>query len=379
LPHAAAKATEAAAPEATEAATTASTRCMAGTPTYGYACRKLAQRVPEGSPMLDVRRRQFITLLGGAAVWPFVARAQQPALPLVGFIRDGSADANVRYAGAFRKGLNETGYVEGQNVTVEYHWLQGQHERLPALIADLVRRHVAAFATLGNLPTLAAKAVTATIPIVFGVGDDPVKLGLVASLNRPGGNATGINFFNAELVAKRLGLLRELVPRTTRVAVLVNPANASSTESQLRIVQETAPAIGLQIQILNATTIGEIDAAFAALERERPDALFVAGDAFFVSRAVQFTTLTSRGRIPATYSLRDYVAAGGLMSYGTDFTDAFHQVGVYTGRILKGAKPAELPVVQSTKFELVINLQTARSLGIEVPPGVLSIADEVIE
>jgi ABC-type uncharacterized transport system substrate-binding protein len=327
-----------------------------------------------------MKRREFITLLGGAAAaWPLEADAQQPALPVVGFIRDGSADANARYAAAFRKGLNETGAVEGQNVTVEYHWLEGKHDRLPTLLADLVRRQVAVIATAGNVPTLAAKAATATIPIVFGVGEDPVRLGIVANYARPGGNATGINFFLIEVVPKRLRLLHDLVPKAVRVAVLLNPANASVTESTLRIVQEIAPTIGLQIQILNATTIGEINAAFATLERERPDALFVSGDAFFASRAVQFATLTARGRIPATYSLRDYVAAGGLMSYGTDFTDSFRQVGVYTGKILKGAKPVDLPVVQSTKFEFVINLQTARSLGIEVPPGVLAIADEVIE
>jgi putative ABC transport system substrate-binding protein len=327
-----------------------------------------------------IRRREFMLALGGTVIaWPLAARAQQPAIPVVGFIRDGSAEANVRYMTAFRKGLNETGTVEGQNVTVEYHWLEGQYDRLPALMADLVRRQVAVIATTGNLPTLAAKAATATIPIVFGVGDDPVRLGLVASFARPGGNLTGINFFNAELTAKRLRLLHDLVPKAIRVAVLLNPANASSTETQLRTVQEAAPTIGLQIQILNATTIGEIDAVFATLERERPDALFVAGDAFFVSRAVQFATLTAGGRIPSTYSLRDYVAAGGLMSYGTDFAEAFRQVGVYTGKILKGAKPVELPVVQSTKFEFVINLQTARSLGIEVPPQLLASADEVIE
>jgi ABC-type uncharacterized transport system substrate-binding protein len=327
-----------------------------------------------------VKRREFITLLGGAAAaWPLAARAQQEKMPVIGFIRDGSADANARYTAAFRKGLNETGTVEGQNVTVEYHWLEGQHDRLPALMADLVRRQVAVIATAGNVPTLAAKAATATTPIVFGVGDDPIRLGLVASFARPGGNLTGINFFNAELTAKRLRLLHDLVPKAFRVAVLLNPANASSTESQLRIVQEAAPTIGLQIQILNATTIGEIDAAFATLERERPDALFVAGDAFFVSRAVQFATLTARGRIPATYSLRDYVAVGGLMSYGTDFTEAFRQVGVYTGKILKGAKPADLPVVQSTKFEFVINMQTARALGLEVPAQLLATVDEVIE
>jgi len=327
-----------------------------------------------------MRRREFITLIGGAtAAWPLVARAQQSAMPTVGFIRDGTADASARYVTAFRKGLSEVGVVEGQNVMVEYHWLEGHHDRLPALIADLVRRQVAVMATLGNVPTLAAKGATTTIPIVFGVGDDPVRLGVVESFARPGGNATGINFLNQEVVSKRLRLLHELVPNAVRVAVLANPANASATETALRIVQEAAPTIGLQIQILNATTIGEIDAAFATIERERPDALFVNGDAFFISRAVQFATLTARSRIPASYSLRDYVAVGGLMSYGTDFTEAFRQVGVYTGKILKGAKPADLPVTQSSKFELVINLQTARSLGIELPPGVLSIADEVIE
>jgi putative ABC transport system substrate-binding protein len=326
-----------------------------------------------------MRRREFITLIGGAGAWPFSARAQQPAMPVVGFVRDGSADGSARHVAAFRKGLNETDYVEGQNVTVEYHYLEGQYDRLPALMADLVRRQVAVIATLGYVPTLAAKAATTTIPIVFSIGGDPVQIGLVTSLARPGGNATGINFFNTEVTAKRLRLLHDLVPKAVRIAVLVNPANASTTESTLRDMQVAAPTIGLQIQILNANTIGEIDAAFATLAHERPDALFVAGDAFFVSRAVQLITLTTRDRIPATYSLRDYVAAGGLMSYGTDFADSFHQVGVYTGSILKGARPADLPVRQSTKFEFVINLQTARALGIEVPPGVLSIADEVIE
>ena len=329
-----------------------------------------------------MKRRGFITLLGStvaAVAWPLTARAQQPALPVVAFIREGSADASARFAAAFRKGLNETGYVEGQNVTVGYHWLEGQYDRLPALMADLVRQQVAVIATIGNVTSLAAKAATATIPIVFGVGDDPVKLGLVASLARPGGNATGINFFVQEVVAKRLRLLHELVPKAVRVAVLVNPRNASAAESTLRGVQEAAPAIGLQTQILNASTIGEIDAAFATLARERPDALFVAGDAFFLDRRVQFATLTARDRIPAAYSVREPVAAGGLMSYGTDIADVFRQVGVYTGSILKGAKPADLPVLQSTKFEFVINLQTARALGIEVPPGVISVADEVIE
>jgi putative ABC transport system substrate-binding protein len=329
---------------------------------------------------MKMPRRNFIGLMSSAAAWPLAARAQQPALPAVGFFQGGSADANARNLAAFRKGLNETGYVEGQNVAVEYHWLEGQYDRVPALVADLVRRRVAAIAIPGSLPaTLAAKAATATIPIVFGVPRDPVRLGLVASLARPGGNATGINFFTAEIVAKRLRLLHDLVPKAVRIAVLVNPANASIAESTLREVQEAAPTMGLQIQKLNASTIGEIDAAFVALARDRPDALFVAADGFFAGRAVQFATLTVRNNIPATYGSRDYAAAGGLMSYGTDLADMFRQVGVYTSKILKGAKPADLPVVQSTKFEFVLNLQTARALGIAVPPGVLSIADEVIE
>jgi putative ABC transport system substrate-binding protein len=281
---------------------------------------------------------------------------------------------------AFRKGLNETGYVEGQNVTVVYHWLENQYDLLPALVADLVRRQVAVVATPGDTPaSLAAKAATATIPIVFGVGQDPVKLGLVASLAQPSGNATGINSFNAEVTAKRLRLLHDLVPKAVRVAVLVSPANAPLTESTLREVKEAAPTIGLQIQIFNASTIGEIDAVFSAFARERPDALFVGPNVFFTHRRGQFATLTARDRIPAAYAVREFVEAGGLMSYGTDLGDMFHQVGVYTGSILKGAKPAELPVLQSTKFEFVINLQTARALGIEVPSGLLSIADEVIE
>jgi putative ABC transport system substrate-binding protein len=327
-----------------------------------------------------IARRKFIAALGGTAfAWPFAARAQQPASPVVGFISGGSADAGVRFAAAFRKGLNETGFIEDQNVTVEYHWLEGRYDRLPALMADLVRRQVAVIATHGStVAALAAKAATATIPIVFSVGDDPVQLGLVASLAQPGGNATGINIFSQEVVAKRLRLLHDLVPKAVRVGVLLNPDNVSSATA-LRDVQEAAPTIGLQIQILNATTIGEIDAAFATLAREHSDALFVAPDAFFGSRRGQFATLTARDRIPAAYSQRPYVEAGGLMSYGTDFAEAYHQVAVYTGTILKGTKPADLPVLQSTKFEFVLNLQTARALGIEVPPAVLSIADEVIE
>jgi putative ABC transport system substrate-binding protein len=326
-----------------------------------------------------MRRREFITLFGGAAAWPLAAWAQQPTMPVVAFIRDGSADGAQRYVTAFRKGLNETGYIESQNVTVEYHWLEGQYDRLQALLADLVRRQVAVIATPGTLPARAAKAATATIPIVFAIGEDPVHLGLVASLARPGGNATGINFLVNEVAAKRLRLLHELVPKAVRVAVLVNPGNTAVAESTVREVQKAAPTMGLEIQILNATTIGEIDAAFAIIARERLDALFVAGDAFLVGRRVQLATLTARDRIPSAYATRDPVEAGGLMSYGTDLADSLRQIGVYTGTILKGVKPADLPVVQSTKFEFVINLLTARALGIEVPPGVISIADEVIE
>ena len=327
-----------------------------------------------------MQRREFIILLGGtAAAWPLTARAQQPALPVVAFIRDGTADASARFAAAFRKGLSETGYVEGQNVIVEYHWLEAQYDRLPALMADLARRQVAVIATPGFVPTRAAKAAIETIPIVFGVGEDPVKAGLVASLARPGGNATGINFFVQEVVAKRLRLRHELVPKAVRIAVLVNPGNVAVTESTVREVQKAAPTMGLQIQILNATTITEIDAAFATIAREHLDALFVAPDGLFVGRGVQLATLTARDRIPAAYSVRDPVAVGGLMSYGTDLAEVHRQLGVYTGSILKGAKPADLPVLQSTKFEFVINLQTARALGIEVPPGVISVADEVIE
>jgi putative ABC transport system substrate-binding protein len=327
-----------------------------------------------------MRRRELISLVGAAAAaWPLAARAQQPALPVVGFVNGGSPEVSARYGAAFGKGLSEAGYVDGQNVTVEYHWLEGQYDRMPALVADLVHRQVAVIATPGSdVAALAAKAATATIPIVFGVGEDPVQRGLVASLARPGGNATGINWFVQEVVAKRLRLLHDLVPNAIRVAVLVNPANPTA-ESTLRDVQEAAPTIGLQIQVLNASTIGEIDAAFATLARERPDALFVAPDAFFTSRRVQFATLTVRDRIPAAYAVRELVEAGGLMSYGTDIADMFRQVGIYTGKILKGAKPADLPVLQSTKFDFVINLQTARALGVQVPPGVLSIADEVIE
>ena len=327
-----------------------------------------------------MQRRQFITLLGGAAAWPLAARAQQPAMPVVGVVSGESQETSVRRAGAFRKALNEAGYVEGQNVTVEYHWLDGQYDRLPPLMADLVRRRVAVIAIPGSNPAaLAAKAATTTIPIVFGVGADPVELGLVASLARPGGNATGINFFVADLAAKRLGLLHDLVPKAVRITVLVNPANASSAEATRRDIPEAARAIGLQTQLLNASTSREIEAAFVTIVRDRADALFIAPDGFFLSRRVQFATLATRHGIPAAYSSREAVEAGVLMSYGTNGLDMFRQVGVYTGQILKGAKPADLPVLQSTKFEFVINLQTARALGIEVPNSIQLLADEVIE
>ena len=329
---------------------------------------------------IHIRRREFIFTLGGAAALPLAARAQQAGMPVVGFVSGRSPETSVRHVDAFRKGLSETGYVEGQDVLVEYHWLNGQYDRLPPLMADLVRRRVAVIATPGSTPAArAAKAATTTIPIVFGVGEDPVKLGLVANLARPGGNATGINFFFQEVVSKRLGLLHEMVPKAVRIAVLVNPANAPTAEATLRDLPEAARAIGLQIQVLNASTSREIEAAFATLVRDRVDALFVAPDGFLASRRVQFATLAARYTIPASYSQRDYVEAGGLMSYGSNIADAYRQGGVYTAQILKGAKPADLPVLQSTKFEFVINLQTARALGLEVPNSLQLLADEVIE
>jgi putative ABC transport system substrate-binding protein len=326
-----------------------------------------------------LKRREFIMLLGSAVTWPLAARAQQPAMPVVGFVSSRSLDGSTRHAAAYVKGLGETGYVEGQNVLVEYHWLSGQHDRLPSLMADLVRRRVAVIATLGDPPTLAAKAASATIPIAFGFSTDPVGHGLVASLARPGGNATGINFLQTEVLAKRLGLLHELVPKAVRVAALINPTNPPSAESTLRDVPEAARTIGLQIQILNASTNREIEAAFATIVRNHAEALLVAPDGFFNARRVQFATLAMRYGIPAAYAAREMVEAGGLMSYGTDALEMYRQVGVYTGRLLKGANPADVPVVQSTKLEFVINMQTARALGLDVSNSVQLLADELIE
>jgi putative ABC transport system substrate-binding protein len=327
-----------------------------------------------------VKRRAFITLLGGAAVtWPLAARAQQPATPVIGFLNSASPTTYSHLLGAFRQGLKDSGFNEGENVEIEYRWAENEFDRLPPLARELVRRQVTVIAATGGIHSaLAAKAATSTIPIVFNIGDDPIRLGLVASLARPGGNVTGVNNFIYELLAKRLALLRELVPSAVRVAVLVNPANAQ-TETTLRDVEAAARAASLQIQIAKASTAREIDSAFAALARDRMDALFVPPDPFFISRRIQIVQLAARHVVPATYPVRDFAEAGGLMSYGTNTADAWRQTGVYTGRILKGAKPAELPVVQPTKFELVINAQTARMLDLAVPPSVLATADEVIE
>jgi putative tryptophan/tyrosine transport system substrate-binding protein len=329
---------------------------------------------------VTISRRELIAALGGAAAWPFAARAQQPTMPVIGLLDQRSPDELADRLRGFRQGLRDSGFVEGQNVTIDYRWAENKIDRLPELATDLVRRQVAVIAaTSGISPALAAKAATTTIPIVFIVSDDPVRLGLVASLARPDGNLTGINFFSSELAAKRLELLHELVPAATRVAVLINPANAEYTETTVREVGTAARTIGLKVQVLKASTIREINAAFETFARERPDALFVGHDPLFNGRRTQLVHLATRHAVPASYSARDFVEAGGLMSYGADIADAWRQAGSYVGRILKGAKPADLPVVQSSKFELVINSQTATMLGLTVPPQLLATADEVIE
>jgi ABC-type uncharacterized transport system substrate-binding protein len=328
----------------------------------------------------QLKRRAFISLLGGAAVaWPLAARAQQPAMPVVGFLDLRSPDAMEGRLRGFRQGLRDTGNVEGDNVTIAYRWAENKDDRLPELVTELVRgRSAVIIASGGVAVTVAARAATTTIPILFIVSEDPVRLGLVTSLARPSGNLTGVNFFNTELVAKQLELLRALLPRAAHVAVFVNPASATA-ETTLRDVEPAARAIGLQIQVLRASTSPEIDTAFATFARERPDALFISNDAFLNSRRVQLVQLAAHHRVPAIYSGREYSEIGGLMSYGTNVADAYRQLGVYAGRILKGAKPADLPVVQSSKFELVINHQTARMLGLTVPSTLLALADEVIE
>jgi len=325
-----------------------------------------------------MRRRQFIAGLGSAAAWPVAARAQQP-IPVVGFLSAQSPGTAAPLVNAFRRGLAEAGYADGQNVTIEYRFTEGRIDRLSGMAADLVRRRVSVIASTGSGIAIGAKAATGTIPIVFGVAEDPVKLGLVASINHPGGNATGINFLLVEVGTKRLALLREIVPSAKRIAVLLNPANASNTISARAELDAAASVLGLQVRYYNASSSGEIDTAFVALVRDRADALFIAPDGFFDSRRVQLSTLAARHALPASSASRNMVEAGGLMSYGTSMTEVHRQLGTYAGRILKGAKPSELPVVQSSKFELVINVQTAKLLDLNVPQTLLAVADEIVE
>ena len=326
-----------------------------------------------------MKRRAFITLLGGAAVWPHAARAQQQAMPVVGFLGTTTPDDFADRVAAFRGGLKEAGYIEGKNVVVEYRWPEGNYDRLPTLAADLVRLQVAVIAAVGGEPTpLAAKAATATIPIVFSIGGDPVRLGLVASLNRPGGNITGVNFFQSDLGAKRLGLLHELLPKASVIGMLVNPTFGDA-ETHVRDAKEAALPLGVQIHVVRARTTDDFDTAFATLAQQKIDALLLANDAFFLSERRKLIALAARYAIAAVYFWREFAVDGGLMSYSPSLSQAYRQVGIYTGKILNGAKPADLPVVQATKFEFVINLKTAKTLGLTFPSGLLAIADEVIE
>jgi putative ABC transport system substrate-binding protein len=330
--------------------------------------------------MFGIRRREFVALFGGAAAWPVAAQAQQAAMPVIGLLHSASAVAFADLVAAFRRGLSEAGYIEGQNVAIEYRWAEGHNERLPALAAELVRRRVAVIVTpVSTAATLAAKAATATIPIVFVIGADPVNIGLVHSLNRPGGNATGISDVGVELGAKRLGLLHDLLPAAGRFSVLVNPDNPFITEPFVTELRTAASVIGQQIEVITASTNSDIDTAFATLVKQRADAFLISPEALFVTRRVQLVTLAARHALPALYHRREFVEAGGLMSYGSDLTDQFRQTGVYAARILKGEKPAEMPVQLPTKFEFVLNLQTAKALGLDIPPTLLARADEVIE
>ena len=326
-----------------------------------------------------MKRRDFITLLGGAAAWPLAARAQRPSMPVVGFLNVGFADRSAHQVAAFRQGLMETGYVEGQNITVEFRWADGRYEQLPALAADLIRRQAAVILTGGGeAPFRAVRAASETVPIVFNIGSDPVQLGLVASLAKPGGNATGVNFLSVEIAAKRLGFLNSLAPTSSTIAVLVNP-NFPATETSVSELESAARVISRQLDIIKATNESELDASFATISQKRAGALMVGNDPFFTSRRAQIVALAARLAIPAIYEQREFALAGGLISYGTSIANSYRQLGIYVGRILKGEKAGDLPVLQPTKFELVINLGTARSFGFTLPPSLLALADEVIE